>query len=141
MDKHILEQYIDACVLIEEAEAELRKLKKQRKTIQHDVVKGSSHEFPYTPQNFHMEGIAYSVVKDPDAADKQERILQQRIDDAMQIKLQVEVWMLTIPQRMQRIIQYRFFDELSWGQIAIRMGRKATADGIKMELRRFMENN
>lgn len=57
MDKSILEQYIDACELIEEAEAKLRKLKKQRKQIEHDVVKGSSHEFPYMMTNFHTEGI------------------------------------------------------------------------------------
>ena len=33
MDKHILNQYIDACALIEEVEEDIRKLKKKKKTI------------------------------------------------------------------------------------------------------------
>ena len=40
MDKQILEQYIDACELVEEAKEELRRLKKQRKRIEQDIVKG-----------------------------------------------------------------------------------------------------
>ena len=57
MDKQILEQYIDACELVEEAKEELRRLKKQRKRIEQDIVKGSSPEFPYTAHNFHVQGM------------------------------------------------------------------------------------
>lgn len=90
MDKEILKQYIDACELIEETKAEIRKLKKQRKRIEQDVVKGSSLEFPYTAQSFHVEGIPYSVIKDPQSVEEQEKILNQRIEDAVKIKLQDE---------------------------------------------------
>lgn len=138
MDKQILEQYIDACELVEEAKEELRRLRKQRKRIEQDIVKGSSPEFPYTAHNFHVQGISYSVLKDPRSVEVQEKILQQRIDDAAKIKLQVETWMLTIPQRMQRIIQYRVFEEMTWAQVAMKMGRKATEASVKMEFQRFM---
>lgn len=138
MDKQILEQYIDACELVEEAKEELRRLRKQRKRIEQDTVKGSSPEFPYTAHNFHVQGISYSVLKDPRSVEVQEKILQQRIDDAAKIKLQVETWMLTIPQRMQRIIQYRVFEEMTWAQVAMKMGRKATEASVKMEFQRFM---
>lgn len=141
MDKEILEQYIDACELIKETKEEIRKLKKQHKRIEQDVVKGSSAEFPYTEQSFHVEGIAYSIVKDPGSLAEQEAILKKRVENAAAIKLQVEEWMLTIPQRMQRIIKYKIFEEETWGQVAMKMGRKATADSVKMEFRRFMENN
>lgn len=139
MDKEILEQYIDACALIKETEEELRKLKKQRKRIEQDVVKGSSPEFPYTMQNFHTEGIAYSVIKDPRSVEEQEKILKRRIEDAAKIKLQVEEWMITIPQRMQRIIQMKIFEERTWAQVAIRMGRKANADKVRKEFENFMK--
>lgn len=138
LDKKILEQYIDACELIEETKAEIRKLKKQRKRIEQDVVKGSSPEFPYTSQSFHVEGIAYSIVKDPGSLAEQEEILQQRIEDAAAIKLQVEAWMLTIPQRMQRIIKWRVFEGKSWEEVADKIGRKATGEGIRKEFERFM---
>jgi len=140
MDKNILIQYIDACALISETEAEIRRLKKQRKKIEQDVVKGSSQEFPYVAKNFRIEGVAYSVVKDPLKVEIQEHLLKQRIEEAASIKLQVEEWMNTIPQRMQRIIKYRIFDGEPWGQVAIKIGRNATADSVRMEYERFMAN-
>ena len=65
--------------------------------------------------------------------------MQQRIDDAAKIKLQVEEWMLTIPQRMQRIIKYKIFEEMTWAQVAVRIGRKATPDGVRKEFEAFMK--
>ena len=138
MDKEILKQYIDACEQVREAKADILKLKKNRKRIEQDRVTGSAHEFPYTAKSFHIEGLSYPVVKDPDELDRREAILQERLQRAEEIKRQVEAWMLTIPQRMQRIIRYRVFEELSWNEVAIRMGRKATADSVRMEYIRFM---
>jgi len=140
MDKEILKQYIDACEQVKEAKADILRLKKNRKKIVQDRVSGSAHEFPYTAQSFHIEGLSYPVVKDPDELDRREAILQERLQKAEEIKRQVEVWMLTIPQRMQRIIRYRVFEELSWNEVAIRMGRKATADSVRMEYTNFMKS-
>lgn len=138
MDKEILKQYIDACEQVKEAKVDILRLKKNRKKIVQDRVSGSAHEFPYTAQSFHIEGLSYPVVKDPDELDRREAILQERLQKAEEIKREVDAWMLTIPQRMQRIIRYRVFEELSWSEVAIRMGRKATADSVRMEYLRFM---
>ena len=140
MDKEILKQYIDACEQVKEAKVDILRLKKNRKKIVQDRVSGSAHEFPYTAQSFHIEGLSYPVVKDPDELDRREAILQERLQKAEEIKRQVEAWMLTIPQRMQRIIRYRAFEELSWNEVAIRMGRKATADSVRMEYTNFMKS-
>ena len=140
MDKEILKQYIDACEQVKEAKVDILRLKKNRKKIVQDRVSGSAHEFPYTAKSFHIEGLSYPVVKDPDELDRREAILQERLQKAEEIKRQVEAWMLTIPQRMQRIIRYRVFDELSWNEVAIRMGRKATADSVRMEYTNFMKS-
>ena len=139
MDKEILRQYIDACEQVKEAKADILKLKKSRKRIVQDRVSGSAHEFPYTAKSFHIEGLAYPV-KDPDELDRREAILRERLQKAEEIKHQVEAWMLTISQRMQRIIRYRVFEELSWNEVAIRMGRKATADSVRMEYTNFMKS-
>lgn len=139
LDKQILVQYIDACAQVEDAKKEILKLKKARKRIEQDAVKGSSHEFPYTPQTFHIEGLAYPVVKDPDELDRLEEILKERLQTAERIKHDVEAWLNVIPQRMQRIIRYKIFEELTWKEVAERMGRKATEAGVKMEYLRFME--
>ena len=138
MDKEILKQYIDACEQVKEAKTDILRLKKNRKRIEQDRVTGSAHEFPYTAKSFHIEGLAYPVVKDPDELDRREAILRERLQRAEEIKRQVEAWMLTIPQRMQRIIRYRVFEEMTWAEVAQRMGRRATEAGVKMEYMRFM---
>ena len=139
MDKEILKQYIDACEQVKEAKADILRLKKNRKKIVQDRVSGSAHEFPYTAKSFHIEGLSYPVVKDPDELDRREAILQERLQKSEEIKRRVEAWMLTIPQRMQRIIRYRIFEELPWGEVAIKMGRRATADSVRMEYTNFMK--
>ena len=141
MNKQILEQYIDACELIKDTKDEIRKLRKHRSQIQQDSVKGSSHEFPYTLQTYHLEGLGYAAVRDPDELDRMEKLLEERIRNAEKIKRQVEAWLNTISPRMQRIIRYRIFEELTWVQVAVKMGRKATEEGIRKEFIRFMENN
>ena len=65
--------------------------------------------------------------------------MEERKAAAQAIKLQVEAWMLTIPQRMQRIIRYKIFDEMTWAEVAAKMGRKATADSVRMEFQKFMQ--
>ena len=139
MDKRILIDYIDACKIVEETKEEIRKLKKNRKRILTDTVKGSSHDFPYTLQTYRTEGLAYSVVKNPDELDRLEETLKGRLQNAEKIKHDVEVWLNTIPMRMQRIIRYKIFEGLTWAEVAIRMGRKATPDGIRKEYENFMK--
>ena len=139
MDKRILIDYIDACKIVEETKEEIRKLKKNRKRILTDTVKGSSHDFPYTMQTYRIEGLAYSVVKNPDELDRLEETLKERLQNAEKIKHDVEVWLNTIPMRMQRIIRYKIFEGLTWAEVAIRMGRKATPDGIRKEYENFMK--
>ena len=139
MDKQILKNYIDACAQVKETKEALLKLRKAKKRREQDAVKGSSHEFPYTAQTFHIEGLAYAVLQDPGEEDRLEEILRERLRNAERIKHDVEAWLNTIPMRMQRIIKYKIFEGLTWNQVAIRIGRKATADGVRMEYVNFMK--
>ena len=139
MDKQILNQYVDACKVVDETKEEIRKLKKNRKRILADTVKGSSYDFPYTLKTYRTEGLAYSVLKDPDELDRLEVVLKERLQNAERIKHQVEMWLNTIPMRMQRIIRYKIFEGLTWAEVATRMGRKATPDGIRKEYENFMK--
>ena len=139
MDKSILQEYIDACELVKETEKEIQKLNRKRKTIIQTNVKGSMHEFPYVEQHFKVQGTTFTV-KDDSSLRYEEKLLEQQKARAEQIKLQVEEWMLTIPSRMQRIVKYRYLEGLSWGQVAAKMGRKTTENGVKKEFERFMKN-
>jgi DNA-directed RNA polymerase specialized sigma24 family protein len=138
LDKRILNDYIDACAQVKETKEALLKLRKAKKRREQDAVKGSSHEFPYTAQTFHIEGIAYPLVQDPGEEDHLEEILRERLQNAERIKHDVEAWLNTIPMRMQRIIKYKIFEDLTWAEVAKRMGRKATELSVKKEYQRFM---
>lgn len=139
MEKEILSQYIDACELIKETERDIQSLRQRRKVILQDIVKGSMQEFPYAAQSYQIEGLAYATVQTPSLLDDEEELLKERRAAAAEIKVQVEAWLNTVPQRMQRIIRMKFFEELTWGEVAVRMGRKATADSVRIEFDRFMK--
>ncbi|WPB40030.1 RNA polymerase subunit sigma-70 [[Clostridium] scindens] len=136
MDKRILNDYIDACEYIRETEAEIRSLKKSRKTVI-DKVRGSNPDFPYQPQSFGIAGTT-DTYANVDLIRSEEHILETQKRQAEELKIQVEEWMEEVPFRMQRIIRYKFFKELTWEEVAKLMGRRATGDSVRMEFNNFM---
>lgn len=140
MDKNILSQYIDACELIRETEEEIKKLNRKKKTIIQTNVSGSNPEFPYNPQHFKIQGTTFNYADDSQLR-YQKKILEGRKSQAEQLKTNVEEWLNTIPPRVQRIIKYKVFEELTWQQVAQKMGRKATEESIKKEYQRFFKEN
>ena len=138
MDKNILNDYIDACALVQETERDIRALKKKRKTIIQTNVSGSNPDFPYQPQHFKIEGTTFTYADDS-ALRWDEGLLERRKANAEKIKLNVEEWMLTIPARMQRIIRWKLFEGLTWEETAAKLGRKATGDSVRMEFTNFMK--
>lgn len=138
MDKNILSQYIDACELIKETEEEIKKLNRKKKTVIQTNVSGSNPEFPYNPQHFKVQGTTFNYADDSQLR-YQKKILEERKSQAEQLKINVEGWLNTIPPRMQRIIKYKVFEELTWQQVARKMGRRATEEGVRKEFNRFFE--
>ena len=138
MDKPILYQYIDACELVKDTEREIEQIRRRRREIVTDKVKMSDYDFPFGQISYTIRGIPYDA-QDQKALERQEQILEERKAVAEVIKLQVEEWLSIVPPRMQRIIKYKIFEGMTWGEVAVRMGRKATADGVRVEFQRFME--
>lgn len=136
MDKHILDQYIDACTLIEETEKDIQKLRQKKRTVIQTNVSGSNPEHPYNPQHFKIQGTTFTFREDSQLR-MEEKLLEKRKEDAEKIKTRVEEWMNTIPVRMQRIIRYKIFEGMTWKQVAKKMGRKATEESVKKEFQRF----
>lgn len=139
MDKKILEDYIDACAFIKDTEAEIARLEKKKRYVQ-DKVRGSSPDWPYEERSFNIGGTT-ETVQDSAALAKERQILDEQRRIALDLKLGVEEWMKEIPFRMQRIIKYKFFNRLSWEEVATLMGKKCTENGIKKEFERFMRQN
>ena len=137
MDKKILEDYIDACAFIKDTKAEIARLEKKKRYVQ-DKVRGSNPDWPYEERSFNIGGTT-ETVQDSAALAKERQILDEQRKIAMDLKLGVEEWMKEIPFRMQRIIKYKFFNRLSWEEVATLMGKKCTADSVKKEFQRFMK--
>ena len=137
MDKKVLSDYIDACEFIKETEEEIKKLEKKKRIVQ-DKVKGSNPDFPYEQRSFNLGGTVETLAEAGLLA-RERQILETQKKEAEELKLQVEEWMQEIPFRMQRIIRYKFFKELTWEEVATLMGRKYTADGVRMEFNNFMK--
>lgn len=140
MDKKILEDYIDACAVLEQTEAEIRKLRKRKSTVVQTNVKGSNSEWPYQEQHFKIQGAIFTY-RDDGQLRIEEQILEQQKNNAEELKISVEEWLTSIPFRMQRIIKYKVFKELTWEEVAKLMGRKCTGDSVKKEYQRFMKEN
>ena len=138
MDKNILQEYMDACRLVEETEQELKRLNLKKRTIVQTNVKGSNPEFPYQAQHFRIQGTTFTV-QDDSKIRYEMMTLEKRKEKAESIKLQVEEWITSLPMRMQRIVKYRYLDGLPWAQVAVKMGKKSTADSVRMELERFLK--
>lgn len=139
MDKKVLSDYIDACEFINETEAEIKKLEKKRRIVQ-DKVRGSNPEFPYEERAFSLHGTTETLAEAGRLA-RERQILETQKAEAEELKLQVEEWMQDIPFRMQRIIRYKFFKELTWKEVATLMGKNCTENGVKKEFERFMRQN
>lgn len=138
MNKKILTDYIDACALIEETEKDIQKLRKKRKMIMQTSVKGSNPDYPYEPKHFHIEGSTFSYSDDARLR-YEERLLEKRKANAEDIKLQVENIINTAPVKIQRIIRMKYFEGASWETVAFQLGRKATAESVRKELKRYLE--
>lgn len=137
LNKNILNDYIDACKFIEETEKEIKRLRKNKKVVI-DKVKGSNPEFPYEPRSFGVVGTTETYAN-ADALRYEEKLLETQKQEAEDLKAQVDEWMKTIPYRMQRIINYKIFKEMTWEETAKLMGRNATADSVRMEYNNFMK--
>lgn len=136
MDKKTLMDYIDTCELIKETECEISRMRKIE--VEHAKVVGSNPEFPYQKMRFHVSGGTETYLNQ-DEINEEKKILRERKKHAENLKLEIEKWMNTIPSRMQRIIRMRYFEGKFWKEIAIQMGRNATADSVRMELNNFLK--
>jgi DNA-directed RNA polymerase specialized sigma24 family protein len=138
MDKTVLNDYIDACENIKDTEKHIARLKKRKKTVIQTNVSGSNPEFPYEKKHFKVQGVQFSYT-DEDRLKKEEAVLEERKANAEELKLEVDQWMNTIPNRMQRIIRYKIFEGMSWEDVAKRLGRKATGDSVRKEYENFFK--
>ena len=135
--RDILEAYVDACALVKETEEDIQKLRKQELVL--GKVKGSNPDFPYQPRSFTVSGVVETVIERGSALEREMETLRQRRGNAEKIKAQAERVMAGASMRVQRIIRYKVFEGLTWEEVAVKMGGKATAESVRKEYQRFFK--
>ena len=140
--KKVLNEYIDLQKEIEETrdkikrvESQIEKLEKQG--VVFDTVSGGKGGI----QHFKIEGFPY-----PEYSRKKTLLYARQITltnlelELMETINNVEIFITQIDDSfMRRIINLRFIEKLSWGEVAKRMGGANNEDNIKKAFYRFME--
>ena len=145
MDKEVLEQYSSLKAEYLDLQDEIRKLEKQIRKMEtsryqvSDSVKGTRPDGTYG-------SITITGFPVPDYY-RRKKLLEKRKANLSKFELQlleltndVDDYINSLADsRMRRMIRYKFFDELSWVQVAHRMGGKYTADSCRKQIERFLE--
>lgn len=145
MDKVVLEQYSSLRVEYQDLQDEIKKLEKQIRKMEtsrcqvSDSVKGTRPDGTYG-------SITITGFPVPDYY-RRKKLLEKRKNNLSEFELRlleltndVDDYINSLADsRMRRMIRYKFFDELSWVQVAHRMGGKYTADGCRKQIERFLE--
>ena len=135
MEKKLLEDYMDARALVKETEQRIERLK-ERKTVLHDKVSGSMHEFPYAPTSFKVEGTPRAEME---IIAQEERLLYLQKADAMECQLAIAKRLENAPMRLRRIISLRYEDNLSWEEVADRV-RAISGEAARKEFERMLRD-
>ena len=52
--------------------------------------------------------------------------------------MNVDLWMNTVPIRIQRIVRLKYFKSMTWEKVSTKLGY-ASPGGARMELERFLK--
>lgn len=137
--KSVLVEYEDLCALVNETEEDLRRLRREHSNVAVDMVRGSNPNFPYEQRSFRIEGVSYSEYKsDSRLIGETEKLLEERRKMCMEKRLEVDYWMNTIPARVARIIRMKYFQKLTWTEVAMRLGYES-GDAARIKLSRYLD--
>ena len=139
--KHILSQYCNIRQEIKETLEEIERLEACKTEVLQGVVKGSSHEFPYTAKTYMISGYDdYTRGVVLNELQKKHTILAERNLELMRLETQVVEWINAIEDSyIRRIFRMRYLNNMTWVKIADQIGGGNTADTCRMAHNRFLK--
>ena len=143
MDKDILIQYSDTVEEVKDLRRRIRKLQDDIDKLEpvKDSVKGTRKDG--TIGSITISGYPFPVYyRYKNQLKKREAALRKKEAELLELVNTVEEYITGInDSKMRRILRYRYIDNLNWVQVAVRMGKKYTADGCRMLHNRFFEES
>lgn len=113
MTKELLEQYPDICGEIRELEEPVT-----------DVVKGSMPDYPFTERSVTIKGLGST--QDLAALKAAKTAIRDFVDGLPDAK-------------QRRIVRMRVFKQMTWGQVAAKMGHRYSEDGVRKVYTRIID--
>ena len=117
---------------LEDHKQRLAQLEKEHK----EALAGMSDQVEIKEENYvHKNRISNEKLE----LEKEKQLLQDRMVKARYKKIKVEKWMANAPARIQRLVRLKYFERLSWEQVAERIGGSTSADSARMELKKYLK--
>lgn len=132
----------DKLCRLDDIRKEIKKTKEKLKKLEEKdtelyEVEESYKRPPFTKHNITIKS---QTKKTRDSISKYKSILQERHNNLLDAKIEVEEFINELPNaRLQRIFEMKHIDNYSWTKIAYIIGRGATADSVRKEHDRFLE--
>lgn len=137
MIKDKLVQLCDIKKEIIELEQKIKKLDDKGVVI--SSIEGSYNRPPFTKHNIQIESFNPKLMQ---KSNYYKSILQQRLNDLLDVQIEIEEYIDSIPiSRLRRIFTLRYIEQYTWQKIAYIMKGRATADSVRMEHDRFLQEN
>ena len=132
MDKKSLSQYLALKKEIEDLNIKIENCKSE---VVVDSVKGSNSVFPYQEIPIQLIGIGENKHKR-----KLYKILNKRLEQARDTKLEIESYIASIDDsQMRYIFEKRYIDGWNWNKISRELG-KYYGDYARIKHDRFLQN-
>lgn len=145
VSKEILIQYTDLQQEIKYLSKKIDDLKNERikheAKKKHDMVRASSHEFPYVEHSVHIEGLTSTSEMFLNSTINTEiRKLESRYENLLHVTNDVLDFIESIDDsHMRMIITYRIIENYSWEKVAEAMGGGNTENSVKQAFCRFIK--
>ncbi len=136
--KECLVQYCDIQKEIKELEEKIEKLEPKTHDIVSESVESTTKHFPIVQNHLKIKGLNQRAIKQ---LEYYKTILEERYDRLLKEQIRVEEFIDNISNsRLRRIFEYRYIEQLTWRQVAQRIGN-ASEESIKKEHNRFLEKS
>ncbi len=132
----VREEIKDIQARMENLEEQIRKMEDRGYSVKDSVTGGAGGI-----QHFVIEGYPYpEYTRRRTLLSIRRQQLKERELKLLELTNEAESYINEIrDSRMRRMITYRFLNNLSWFQVAQRIGGKHTADSCRMAVERFLE--
>lgn len=121
MTKNQLMEYRDLQKEIKWLLKRVEKLQDTNSNRLFDTVTGSYLDFPYSQHQIKIEG--FDSKKRNSSIDKLESILAQQVSKSVQKTIDIAEFICKIESvKLRMIFEYRYYDLLTWQQIAYKIG-------------------